>query len=185
MKFTHTASVLRYLRYSLLWLLAGGGYTAVQGQNLVPNGDFELYNACPYTFSSIDYSPSYTSFSYVQDWVRPLDLGTPDYFRGCSTITDASVPKNFAGYQPAHSGVAYAGLIGFYGFDPNPSNSLRELITTKFITPMMKAPTTAPKSVQQQTSDAQKQTADARAQTAGAKAQTETAKKKALESISK
>ena len=138
MKFTHTASVLRYLRYSLLWLLAGGGYTAVQGQNLVPNGDFELYNACPYTFSSIDYSPSYTSFSYVQDWVRPLDLGTPDYFRGCSTITDASVPKNFAGYQPAHSGVAYAGLIGFYGFDPNPSNSLRELITTKFITPMMK-----------------------------------------------
>jgi len=126
------------LRYKWVWLLFCCGPAAVYGQNLVPNGGFESFNACPFTFSSIEYSPTYSSFPFVQDWVRPLDLGTPDYFRNCSSPGNASVPKNFAGYQPAHSGLAYAGLIGYYGFDPNPLRNLRELITTRLTEIMIK-----------------------------------------------
>ncbi len=38
-------------------------------------------------------------------------LGTPDYYNQCATASFVSVPSNYFGYQIAHSGFAYAGLL--------------------------------------------------------------------------
>lgn len=69
-------------------------------QNLVPNGNFEAYKKCPNHFFLSD---------YLYDWYSPTK-GTPDYFNECSR-NKYSVPKNFAGISPAHSGRGYVGLI--------------------------------------------------------------------------
>ena len=75
-------------------------------QNLVPNGDFEQYDGCPSQYAQLD------SASY---WFNPstypgAQTGSPDYFNVCATLW-VGVPNNMIGYQTAHSGVGYAGLI--------------------------------------------------------------------------
>jgi len=81
----------------------------VNGQNLVPNGNFEQYSGCPIWNSQLD---------SVLFWINPAvppTGGTPDYFNQCAySFSGVSVPYNFPGYQLAHSGVAYCGL-GIYG----------------------------------------------------------------------
>jgi hypothetical protein len=71
-----------------------------KGQNLVPNGSFEQFVGCP---------SNWAQFDSCLIWVNPTGA-TPDYFNQCS-IVDAGVPNNFAGFQNAHGGVAYAGLM--------------------------------------------------------------------------
>ena len=96
-----------------------------RAQNLVPNGDFEKYNNCPKNLAEIDFSPSFLSFPTVQGWVCPT-FGTSDYYNACAAGTMAGVPLNVAGYRTAHSGSAYAGMVGF-GSLPG---TYREMITT-------------------------------------------------------
>ena len=83
-------------------------------ENLVPNGSFEDYNWCPFQTNNAD------SFHIdaCRFWTSPTSA-TPDYFNACSTQFDPflgiylfSVPENYFGNQPAHSGNAY-GAIGF------------------------------------------------------------------------
>lgn len=69
-------------------------------QNLVPNGDFELYYNCPTDYSQIYYS---------KFWIQPT-LGTSDYFNACGA-NEANVPNTGIGYQLPHSGAAYAGIV--------------------------------------------------------------------------
>lgn len=70
------------------------------GQNLVPNGDFEQYLHCP-TFASQLNSAKY--------WFIPT-TGTSDYFNQCATVASSvNVPNTGYGFQPAHSGVGYGG----------------------------------------------------------------------------
>ena len=69
-------------------------------QNLLPNGSFEQYSWCPFQVSQID------SCLY---WFNPA-TGTPDYFNSCGAST-VQVPDNTFGYQQAHDGLAYAGII--------------------------------------------------------------------------
>src|SRR4030095_12118487 len=70
-------------------------------QNLVLNGDFELFYSCPTALSMID---------SAQFWSNATINGTPDYFHQCSNPFFAGVPVNQLGYQPPHRGEGYAGV---------------------------------------------------------------------------
>ena len=77
------------------------GLSSLTGQNLIENGDFEMYSTCPFETSQI---------SYAENWFDPT-AATSDYFNMCDTTNTVSVPTNFMGYQPAQSGNAYAGIF--------------------------------------------------------------------------
>jgi len=90
-------------RYAITILLLT--YNICNAQNLVPNGDFELYFNCPSVISNFQ--------GYVSNWTNPSTgaaAGTPDYYNQCSTGA-MGVPVNHAGTQDAHSGVAYSGIV--------------------------------------------------------------------------
>ena len=82
-----------------------------QGQNLVSNPSFEMYDTCPNTSSQI---------YYVKDWFQPngppiftWQVGSSsDYYNTCSSSL-ADVPSNWAGFQYARTGDAYAGIAFF------------------------------------------------------------------------
>lgn len=82
-------------------------------ENLVPNGDFELYNSCPTIIG--DFSCS--------EWFSPI-VTTPDYYSICGA-SDCNVPINAFGYQNSQSGNAYAGLV------LNADDGYREYIAVK------------------------------------------------------
>ncbi len=77
----------------------------VLSQNLVPNGDFELYSSCPTSASQID---------TALFWTVPTSYTSTDYYNACASLsTGTGVPVNNASgltYQPAHSGNGYAGI---------------------------------------------------------------------------
>lgn len=80
-----------------------------QGQNLVPNGDFETFSQCPDYVSQIDRATG---------WSRPTN-GTSDYFNACLGVPfSMNVPDNQSGYEPARSGNGYAGFYCFYSTTP-------------------------------------------------------------------
>lgn len=74
----------------------------VAQQNLVPNGDFEDYIACPDGFHQIDSCRGWRSWSDA----------TPDYFNACASGINPTygVPVNLSGYQYPHSGNGYIGV---------------------------------------------------------------------------
>lgn len=74
-----------------------------KAQNLVPNGDFEAYATCPGVLSQLN---------QALPWFSPTNA-TPDYFNQCSSPLFAGVPINFIGFQNAHSGIGYAGIIQY------------------------------------------------------------------------
>ncbi len=77
--------------------------SALQSQNLIPNGDFEQHNQCPYLSGEFD---------KLDAWINPSTVGTPDYFHACAQppLSFVSVPQNLLGFQYAHSDSAYAGI---------------------------------------------------------------------------
>ncbi len=83
-----------------LWLIS----EICHAQNLVPNGDFENYFDCPISYSQIE---------LVKPWMTP-SLGSPDYFNKCSRFSLTGVPKNNWGFQNAHSGNGYCGILLYY-----------------------------------------------------------------------
>jgi gliding motility-associated-like protein len=120
----------------LAWLALAAAVPAARGQNLVPNGSFEQYSNCP-TFISmpgnyiIAYSPDYLLFPYVDSWVTPAAEGTPDFYHACGGGGPASIPRNLIGYQPARTGRAYAGIIGYYDYNGNAADAIGEALSTK------------------------------------------------------
>ncbi len=115
----------------------------VSGQNLVPNPSFENYNGCPANFSSIDYSPNYTAFSTVKDWVSPVQT-TPDYFNTCAGTTyrfpgeTFGIPYNTIGYQYARTGNGYVGMIvGLFQTVPPMQTTYGEYVTSKLTAPLI------------------------------------------------
>lgn len=96
------------------------------GQNLVPNPSFEEYTACPNNGGQIE---------YALYWTNPL-IGagsSPDYFNTCG-ITAWNVPNNVYGYEPAHSGVAYAAIVTATN-NPNvqAQNNFREYLQVELL----------------------------------------------------
>ena len=74
-----------------------------QAVNLVPNPSFESYVSCPTSFSQI---------YQAAPWDTPT-TGTPDFLNACAPVVfpSVNVPLNEQGYEFAHTGVGYAGLI--------------------------------------------------------------------------
>ncbi|MNJ84386.1 hypothetical protein D3C87_18370 [compost metagenome] len=96
------------LLFSIVCLFAV--ITSRAQQNLVPNGDFEEYYNCPST------AAGYFLYTASKYWTTPT-LASPDYCHACSDDYDSfferfkySVPENYYGYQPAHSGDGYAAI---------------------------------------------------------------------------
>lgn len=94
------------------------------GQNIIPNGSFESYSACP--VSANTGSPD--EVAKATGWYRIKQ--TPDYYNSCSTGTIVSTPLNFCGNQAPASGNAYMGL---WVYDSGTSN-FREAIAAKLTT---------------------------------------------------
>lgn len=86
--------------------------------NLVPNPSFEDSLGCPLGFGQI---------SLTNYWYSP-NLATPDYFHECSIAY--GVPINVYGYQPARTGIAYAGAIMTGGY--------REYISSRLSNPLVR-----------------------------------------------
>ena len=137
------------MKTAVLLFLAGClNFTSI-AQNLVPNGDFEQYAACPSCITGtiirndscgFGYSSNYSFFPTVKAWTRPLEKATPDYFNGCAVNGHVDVPANFFGGQVAHSGTAYAGIYAFASryYNLDPGADYRELIMVKLLHPMQK-----------------------------------------------
>jgi hypothetical protein len=89
-------------KFLLFLFLTSTTFTG-RGQNLVPNGDFEGYSGCP------DYLHQLDSALF---WFNPT-IATPDYYNQCSIQSPVGIPDNSQGYQQAHSGVGYAGMVLF------------------------------------------------------------------------
>lgn len=109
---------------SLCTLFWRGGEAYAQN-NLVSNPSFEDTVACPLGGDQLYKAINWSSFR-----------NTPDYFNSCCTNINCGmgVPNNIYGYQFAHTGNAYAGLITYY--DPNSSiNPYREYIGGTLVSP--------------------------------------------------
>ncbi|WP_461791363.1 T9SS type B sorting domain-containing protein [Pedobacter sp.] len=87
-------------------------------ENLVPNGSFEEFQSCPSGLADFT----------VSDWI-PATGGSSDYFNSCG-LSAVSVPMNTVGYQNAHSGNGYCGIVS--GFE-NINENQREYIQTQLL----------------------------------------------------
>src|SRR5690606_22094206 len=91
------------------------------GQNLVPNPSFETISECPSGFSV------FGNFE-APPWQEVM--GTADAFHACADPVWRGVPKNFQGYQPASTGIAYAG--GYF----KSTNLSREYVQAELLQPL-------------------------------------------------
>ena len=99
--------------------------TQCNGQNLVPNGDFERYTNCP---------SSSSQFNFAAPWFTPTDA-TPDYFNSCSGVGSlVNTPTNGAGVQVPLSGNAYGGAFVYSKFGTGITNSYREYLEVPLVT---------------------------------------------------
>jgi gliding motility-associated-like protein len=118
---------------NLFWTILFSNWTIAQ--NLVPNPSFEDYIECPGVFSNIDaFDMAPSTLEY---WSRPT-WGSSDYFNSCAIeftggLSYTSVPFNFMGSQPAHSGDAYAGGSCFWTF----ASDYREYLQAPLTSPMV------------------------------------------------
>lgn len=98
-------------------------YTGLNGQNPIPNADFESYITCPADMSQI---------AAQADWFDATN-GTADYFNACDPSGLVSVPQNFMGMQTAHSGNGYAGIH----IAQNKGVAYREFIEAELLEPLV------------------------------------------------
>ena len=77
-----------------------------KAQNLVVNGDFELYDTCPNNFSF----PGADQIHFCSNWKTPT-FATSDYYNECATGTPVNVPYSEQGFQEAYSGNGFCGII--------------------------------------------------------------------------
>ncbi|MBS1773257.1 MAG: gliding motility-associated C-terminal domain-containing protein [Bacteroidetes bacterium] len=112
-------------RFTSLLLLFFLVPVCLKAQNLVPNGNFEYYSACPNT---------YTQTNRCIGW-RQYTAGTTDYFNTCApTTSPVYVPLNSVGWQAPASGNGYMGTVSFVNI-PGITNDYTEYLSAS-ITPM-------------------------------------------------
>ena len=99
--------------------------TTSWAQNLVPNGGFEEYTACPTSDDQMNYATGWEAYMY-----------SPDFWHACGIPYQSSVPNNIAGYQPAHSGQGYAGIHAFTAQGQS-ANGYREVLGVQLIYAMI------------------------------------------------
>lgn len=89
---------------------------AANAQELIPNGGFEVYTACPTMNSRInDAPPWFNAFTAVPYGPGP----TPDLLNSCADGGQADVPVSAYGNLPPVEGEGYAGLVVRMGFSPD------------------------------------------------------------------
>jgi gliding motility-associated-like protein len=79
-------------------------------QNLVYNGDFELYSSCPTTVSS----PGSYEIQKCLGWTNAT-YATPDYYNVCNNSINnvVGIPTNSLGQQNSYDGNGYCGFLAF------------------------------------------------------------------------
>lgn len=90
----------------------------LKAQCFLSNGSFERWEPLP----PFALCPGGIDSGNLIKWRQPFDYNgsTPDYFSTCfnGIVPNCSqgtcIPLNLAGYQNAHSGTAYAGIINYY-----------------------------------------------------------------------
>lgn len=108
------------LKYIYILILLCFSYFSF-GQNLVPNGDFENFSACPTWLDQL---------SGADGW-QPY-LGTADFFHACDESGSVSTPNNSThGHQQPLSGEGYGGLIGIS------YNNQREIMGVELTEPLL------------------------------------------------
>lgn len=108
---------------TLLAILLTLPEATVQAQNLVDNPSFEVYSTCPINYGTGGALEAYPWMSGGQ--------GSADYLNECATTIQVDVPTNNFGYQPAYTGVAYAGIYTIL-----PPNTYREFIQAELLSPL-------------------------------------------------
>lgn len=93
----------------------------VGAQEMINNGDFEAYAACPDGAHQIERADHWFTFGM-----------TPEYYHECSEHENFLVPNNTAGYQEASTGSAYAGFIPIFG----PGWTQREYLGNELVAPL-------------------------------------------------
>jgi gliding motility-associated-like protein len=99
-------------------------------QNLIYNGDFEIYDTCPVNIST----PGDLQIEHCIGWTSPTKLGTSDYFNVCNNLTSShfvGVPANMLGFQYPYNGDGYSGILSWM-VSTNGIN-YREYIQTKLL----------------------------------------------------
>ncbi|MBS1779612.1 MAG: T9SS type A sorting domain-containing protein [Bacteroidetes bacterium] len=95
------------MRRSVLILFLMTFAICSNGQNLISNGGFENYSACPTATSMFG--------GYCTGWSSYTN-GTPDYYNSCAaSATGVSTPANINGTQAAANGNAYCGIVDYAG----------------------------------------------------------------------
>jgi gliding motility-associated-like protein len=84
-----------------LWLCVSFQFPVRAQENLVPNGSFEEYYACPIQTGEIH---------KLKNWFNPTST-TPDFFHSCSNTEFAGIPVNLYGVREAQHGNAYCGIV--------------------------------------------------------------------------
>ena len=106
-----------------------------KAQNLVPNGNFEIYSQCP---------TSYAQIMYATGW-QGSGVSTPDYYNACSSQGGGlNAPYAGSGYQKdCCGGQAYSGIISLNKSYPNQDREYLQLqlldtlkTGTKYLTSM-------------------------------------------------
>ncbi len=111
---------MAYFKYILVFLLFFLGFNSecqIIENNLVNNPSFEEYYNCPNLGGQLYYS------KYWWGW-------STEYYNACaSASSDVSVPSNIMGFQYAHIGNAYSGMVIYTNFITD--EDYRETIKTK------------------------------------------------------
>ncbi|MCB9183997.1 MAG: gliding motility-associated C-terminal domain-containing protein [Flavobacteriales bacterium] len=119
--------VMLGVRPSLLFLGACCALSA-RAQELLPNGGFEQFSLCPDLMGQID---------RAQGWIKPT-LGSSDYLHACQPEPNSvGAPNNLFGFQDAHSGSGYAGIICFAGPDNVLTNDKHEYVSHALVAPLV------------------------------------------------
>ena len=82
-------------------------FAQAQNQNIAPNGSFEVYDECPWSFG-------HGGALQCVPWISGTEAST-DYFNVCADIsTGVNVPYTFMGYQFAKTGDAFTGTWNLF-----------------------------------------------------------------------
>ncbi len=100
-------------------------------QNLVPNYSLEDYSSCPVGPGELENATG---------WATP-DSASPDYYNACYTsffpmAPSMDVPDNIQGFQHAHTGDAYGGIIAYDGSMGGVAGDYREYMRIQLTSPL-------------------------------------------------
>jgi hypothetical protein len=93
--------------------------------NLVSNPSFEDTVYCPFGLMQIDATVDWSSYG-----------NSPDYFNGCNTFNAIGTPNTAFGYQNAHSGEAFVGLVTFRKYNSITGYNYREYVGIELTSPL-------------------------------------------------